>query len=149
VKIAQKKKILFVDDDPLVLDSLKNVLEAEGYYVDFAINGREAIEKSNSHFYNLAIVDWRLPDIYGTTLLTQIKETIPRMPKIMLTGYPSKELSDLAIKNGADAFIIKPANVKVLLSKIDELLRKQEVDALTMRPLSSIDKIKKKSIWKK
>jgi DNA-binding NtrC family response regulator len=124
--MSQKKSILLVDDDQLILTSTRMILELEGYSVDLAENGREAVDKSNTRFYNLAIVDWRLPDIEGTTLLLQLKETNPRMSMIMLTGYPSKENSELAIRNGAKAFIIKPVDFDFLLNKINETLKKQE-----------------------
>ena len=124
--MSQKKSILLVDDDQLILTSTRLILELEGYSVDLAENGREAVEKSNTRFYNLAIVDWRLPDIEGTTLLLQLTETNPRMSMIMLTGYPSKENSALAIRNGAKAFIIKPVDLDFLLNKINETLKKQE-----------------------
>ena len=51
------------------------LLEEEGYKVDTAQNGKEAIDKSYANFYNLAIVDWRLPDIEGTVLLGKLRET--------------------------------------------------------------------------
>ena len=129
--MAQKKSILLVDDDQLILTSTRLILELEGYSVDLAENGREAVEKSNTRFYNLAIVDWRLPDIEGTTLLLQLKETNPRMSTIMLTGYPSKENNALAIRNGAKAFIIKPVDFDFLLNKINETLKKQEESLLS------------------
>ena len=102
------------------------ILEIEGYCVDLAENGQDAVEKSKTRFYDLAIVDWRLPDIEGTTLILQLKEINPRMSIIMLTGYPSKENSAMAFRNGADEFILKPIDAESLLNKINELLKKQE-----------------------
>jgi DNA-binding NtrC family response regulator len=82
-------RVLIIDDDKVIRETLAFTLEDEGYTVDTAENGKEAIEKTDSNFYNLAIVDWRLPDFEGTKLLRELKETTPRMAKIMLTGYPS------------------------------------------------------------
>jgi DNA-binding response OmpR family regulator len=124
--MSQKKKILLVDDDQTILVSLGFVLELEGFCVDLAENGVEAVEKNNAHFYNLAILDWHLPDVKGTTLLIQLKESNPRMSTIMLTGTPLKEVEILAIKNGVDTFILKPIDTDSLLNKINELLKKQE-----------------------
>ncbi len=121
-----KKSILFIDDDQLILTSLRMIFEFEGYCVDVAENGQEALEKCKICFYDLAIVDWRLPDIEGTTLILQLKEINPRMSIIMLTGYPSKENCALTLRNGADEFLLKPVDIKFLLNKIDELLKKQE-----------------------
>jgi len=101
-------------------------LEDEGYSVDTAENGREAIEKANANYYNLAIVDWRLPDFEGTKLLGKLKETTPKMAKIMLTGYPSMNNAIEAVNERADAFLTKPVAIDKLLAKMKELLELQE-----------------------
>lgn len=121
-----KARILLIDDDKNIRQTLAIVLQEEGYDVDTAENGKEAIEKSFANFYNLAIVDWRLPDIEGTVLITQLKETVPKMAKIMLTGYPSMNTAIEAVNQHADAFLIKPVDVEELLKKIRELLILQE-----------------------
>jgi DNA-binding response OmpR family regulator len=102
------------------------LLEQEGYLVDTAAEGKEAITKSNNNFYNLAIVDWRLPDIEGTKLLGKLRQTTPKMRKIMLTGFPSMENAIDSVNADADAFFQKPVNANVLLNKIEELLKQQE-----------------------
>ena len=124
--MPQKARILVIDDDSCIRETLAMALELEGYWVDMAENGKEAIEKSCTNYYNLAIVDWRLPDIDGTDLLGKLKETTPKMVKIMLTGFPSMDNAVAAVNNCADAFLLKPVNFKVLLDKICELLKHQE-----------------------
>ena len=101
-------------------------LEDESFIVDTAKNGQEAISKSFEKFYNVAIVDWRLPDIEGTNLLGELKETTPKMVKIMLTGFPSMDNAIDAVNNSADAFLVKPVRFEKLLETINELLAKQE-----------------------
>ena len=120
------KRILIIDDDEVICDTMAMILEQEGYVVDKAKNGQEAITKSQSNFYNLAIVDWRLPDIEGTKLLGELKPTIPKMAKIMLTGFPSMNNAVAAVNNRADAFFSKPVNFEDLFAKIRELLEEQE-----------------------
>jgi DNA-binding NtrC family response regulator len=100
-------------------------LEQQGYEVDTAKTGQEAIEKSLAKFYNLALFDIKLPDMEGTKLLTAINETLPRMRKIMVTGYPSLENAMEALNKGADAYIIKPVKPEKLLALIKEQLDKQ------------------------
>ena len=119
-------RILLIDDDKNIRQTLSIVLQEEGYIVDTAENGKEAVEKSYANFYNLAIVDWRLPDVDGTILITQLKETTPKMAKIMLTGYPSMNNAIEAVNQHADAFLVKPVAVEELLKKIRELLILQE-----------------------
>jgi DNA-binding response OmpR family regulator len=124
--MVDQKRILIVDDDETIRETLSLLLEEEGYLVDKAENGQKAIEKSNATFYNLAIIDWRLPDVEGTKLLANLKETIPPMAKIMLTGFPSMQNAIDSVNQGADAFILKPVEGEVLLSKVKELLKQQD-----------------------
>jgi DNA-binding NtrC family response regulator len=122
----KKARILVVEDDKVIRRSLTISLEDEGYIVDAAENGKEAIEKTNVNYYNLAIVDWRLPDIEGTKLLPKFKATTPKMAKIMLTGYPSMNNAIDAVNKRADAFLTKPVAIDKLLARMKELLKLQE-----------------------
>ena len=119
-------RILVVDDDESIRKVLTTILEEEGYSVEAVESGREAIKKSNEKFYNLALIDIRLPDMMGTHLLAAIKETTPRMVKIIITGYPSMQNAIEAVNNGADAYILKPFNVDKTLSVIREHLKEQQ-----------------------
>jgi DNA-binding NtrC family response regulator len=123
--MSEHAKILVIDDDENVCKVLAMTLEAHGYMVDTAKDGREAIEKSNANFYNLALVDIRLPDMDGTALLTAMRETTPRMVKIIVTGYPSLENAIEAVNKNADGYIVKPFKTEQLLSTIEEHLKKQ------------------------
>jgi len=120
------KKILIIDDDENIRRTLSLALQNEGFTVDYVKDGQEAISKSFENFYNLAIVDWRLPDIEGTKLLSELKETTPKMMKIMLTGFPSMDNAIDAVNKSAHAFLVKPVKFEDLLVKIKELLKKQE-----------------------
>ena len=123
----EKKRILIIEDDKIVLGNFKDILELEGYSVDTAENGKEAIEKSNANFYNLALIDIRLPDMDGTQLLTKMRDTVPRMVKIIVTGYPSLENAKEAVNKGADAYVVKPIlNIEEFLNTLKEHLKKQK-----------------------
>lgn len=119
-------KILVVDDDKSIRETLAAILEEEGYAVDTAENAREAIEKTNNGFYNLALVDIRLPDMDGTRLIACIKETTPKMVKIIVTGFPSLQNAVEAVNNNADAYVFKPVNIEELLKTIRLHLEKQQ-----------------------
>ena len=119
------ERILLVDDDESVRKALAAVLENKGYIVETAENGRQAIEKSKTGFYHLVLIDVRLPDMEGTRLLSEMRDTTPKMVKIIVTGYPSLENAVEAANKAADAYVIKPFNVDDLLSKIRESLDKQ------------------------
>jgi len=118
-------RILIVDDEEGIRKSLQAVLEDKGCLVDTAENGQEAITKSNTKFYNLALVDIRLPDMDGVALLTEMRETTPKMAKIILTGYPSLDNAIAAVNKGADGYIVKPFTMENLLSTIMEHLQRQ------------------------
>jgi len=122
----EKKSILIVDDDKAILKSLKDILQSEGYIVDTAETGRGAIEKSEDQFYNLALLDIKLPDMEGTKLLTKMHRTTPRMMKIMVTGHASLENAVESLNLGADAYIMKPVNPENLLKVVEEKLKEQE-----------------------
>lgn len=122
----EKKSILIVDDDKVILKNLKDIFESEGYSVYTAETGREALEKSEEKFYNLALLDIKLPDLEGTKLLTEMHKTTPRMMKIMLTGYPSLENAVESVNLRADAYLIKPAGREKLLKVVEEKLKEQD-----------------------
>jgi DNA-binding NtrC family response regulator len=125
--MSEKKRILVIDDDKIVLESFRKTLELEGYIVDAVETGKEAVEKSNRAPYNLALIDIRLPDMEGTELLSAMRDRVPKMVKIIVTGYPSQENAVEAVNKGADSYIIKPVlNMGEFLKTIKEQLRKQQ-----------------------
>ena len=124
----QKYKILLVDDDETIRTTMIAILEDEGYSVDSAPNGKEAIRKTQEQTYNLALLDIRLPDMEGVELLGLMKDSIPRMRKIMVTGFPSLQNAVEAVNKSADAYLIKPVDVDRLLATVKEQLQKQEED---------------------
>ena len=123
---AHSPSILIIDDQEGIRKSFSAILEKEGYEVDAVATGQEAIKRSKSRFYNLALVDLRLPDMDGIQLLTTMRDTSPKMVKIIVTGYPSMENAIEAVNRGADAYIVKPFTMETLLRTIEEHLRKQK-----------------------
>ena len=119
-------KVLVIDDEESIRSVMTKILEEEGFAVDTARNGKQAIEKSKLNFYNLAFIDIKLPDVEGTELLTALKDSTPRMIKIIITGHPSLQNAIMAVNKGADAYIVKPLNVENILRTIREQLRKQQ-----------------------
>jgi DNA-binding NtrC family response regulator len=122
----EQMKILIVDDDEAIRKSITTVLEEKGYFVGSAENGRAAIKRSEKEVYNLALIDIRLPDMDGLQLLTELKETTPKMVKIIITGYPSLQNAVEAVNKGADGYIVKPVKISELLTMIREHLKKQQ-----------------------
>ena len=124
--MGENARIIIIDDDKSIRQVLKTILEQEGYTVDTAETGKEAILKTNEKAYNLALIDMRLPDIEGIDLILKIKDTTPRMRKIIVTGYPTIQNAMEAVNRQADAFILKPFDVERVLQTIREQLMKQD-----------------------
>jgi len=124
--LGENARIIIIDDDKSIRQVLKTILEEEGYAVDTADTGKEAVLKTNEKVYNLALIDMRLPDIEGIDLILKIKDTTPRMRKIIVTGYPTIQNAMEAVDKQADAFILKPFDVERVLQTIREQLMKQD-----------------------
>jgi len=124
--MGEPARILIVDDDESIRKTIEAILKQEKYIVETAENGREAIKKSQANFYNLALIDIRLPDMEGTKLLAAMKDTTPKMVKIIVTGYPTLQNAIEAVNEGADGYILKPMKIDQLLKKVREHLKKQE-----------------------
>ena len=124
--MSEKARILVVDDDESIRKAMTAVLEEEGYVVDTAQSGKEAVEKCSTSYYNLALIDIRLPDMEGTRLLNAMKQSTPPMVKIIVTGYPSLSNAIEAVNKGADAYLLKPLVMNDVLKTIKEHLNKQE-----------------------
>jgi len=123
--MSETARILVIDDEESIRKTIAMTLQHAGYVVDTAENGKQAVEKSETNFYNLALIDIRLPDMEGTELLTSLKDTTPRMVKIILTGFPGLQNAVAAINKGVDAYLIKPVNPAELLRIVKEHLEKQ------------------------
>jgi DNA-binding NtrC family response regulator len=119
-------RIIVVDDDENIRKVLTAILEDEGYIVEQAATARAALQMTEMKVYNLALIDIRLPDMEGIELLSKIKPTTPKMRKIVVTGFPTMQNAVEAVNRNADAYVLKPFNVKKVLELISQQLDKQQ-----------------------
>jgi two-component system, NtrC family, nitrogen regulation response regulator NtrX len=112
--------VLIVDDDPEMRKMLSEVLGDEGYSVETAANGKDAIKACEKRLFDLALIDVGLPDIIGTELL-KLKTIQPKMLAVIITGNPSVESAMKAVTLKADGYILKPFEVSVLLQMLKKL----------------------------
>lgn len=148
--MMEKANVLIVDDDRDICKTLRLILENEGFDVDVAHSGKDAIAKSKAKVYNIALLDIMLPDMQGTQLLKKLKETTPKMIKIMITGYPNLENAVEALNYGADAYLIKPVNFEKLISVVKEKLAKQvEEEAFTVEKIAAFVEARTKKLLQK
>ncbi len=121
-------RVLVVDDEPMMSDSLRQHLADEDYAVDTAASGTEAIELFDGGAYHLVICDLHLPDIDGLTLLRHMKDTKPQTEVIVITGHDvGVQAAVEAMKAGAFYFVAKPFDFEELLPLIENALRLREL----------------------
>jgi len=116
--------VLLIDDDESIRMTLSHVLKGNGFDVDVAADGRQALEKARLRPYNIALIDIRLPDIEGTKLLKMLKKENDEIKQMIITGYPSIQNTVEALNEGADAYIIKPFLPSDLIAKMREVIKK-------------------------
>ena len=117
------KRILLVDDEPLILKGLKYTLEQDGYETDTAVDGQEALDKFFSGMYDLVLLDVMLPDMDGFTLCQRIRED-HLFPIIMLTAKVEDMDKIMGLTLGADDYITKPFNPLELVARVKTQLRR-------------------------
>jgi two-component system response regulator HydG len=117
-----KKSILVVDDEASHRMMLKAHLNEEGFEVMEASDGQEAVDRVGGHFYDLVLMDIRMPHLDGLEALTRIKKIRPDIPIIMMTAYGSIESAVEALKSGAGDYVTKPLDMDELLLKIKKIL---------------------------
>ena len=121
---ANHQRLLIVDDDALVRGSLAAVLESEGFVVDEAQNGIEAVTRAIEHRPDLVLLDLNMPHWDGWTAFSQLDRVTPLLPVIVITARPNQY--EKAVKLGVDAFMEKPLNIPILVGAIKALTTEDE-----------------------
>lgn len=119
------KRILVVDDEQPIAEILKYTLEREGYHVDCAYDGKEAVEKALTGSPDLVLLDVMLPELDGFEVCRQIRHK-KQMPIIMLTAKDSEVDKVLGLEMGADDYVTKPFSNRELLARVKANLRRYE-----------------------
>ena len=122
-------KLLLVEDDIEISELLTEVLNAEGYIVDVAGDGKEGWDFVEFCDYDLIMLDVMLPKLNGVDLCRRLRAKDYQMPIIMLTAKDSTEDKINSLDAGADDYVVKPYKLRELLAKIRALLRRRTVSA--------------------
>jgi DNA-binding NtrC family response regulator len=125
--VPEKVSILVVDDDVETLETLSDILQEKGFYTEIAKTGKEALAKAEERFFNVALLDIKLPDITGIEVLKALTEKHRSTMSIMMTGYATIQNAVDANNFGANGYIMKPIDQETLLGAIKECLNKQEI----------------------
>jgi DNA-binding NtrC family response regulator len=118
------EKILVVDDEEHVRVLFSRVLQKEGYEVDCASSGNEAIDKLAKDSFDLVVTDLKMDGIDGLDLVRKGKTVNKGLPFILITGYGTAHTAVSAAKEGADVFLMKPIDMTELKSAVKKALRK-------------------------
>lgn len=133
------KRVLIVDDDPMMIKLIKRILESNNYETISALNGESALDKMSNDTLDACLLDMMLPDINGIQLLQKIRkmEEGKHIPIIMITGNQDEFDTVLGLELGADDFIHKPFNKRELIARLNVIFRRIEQDEEKfMKPIS-------------
>jgi len=118
--------ILLVDDEAELVEEFERALKRKGYTVDTANNGEEGWEKYQHGYYDVVIVDWNMDKMNGMQLLEKIDNMHPSTKVIMMTAYGDEQIAIKAHHHHAFDYLTKPLEIKVLLEKVQEAIRRKD-----------------------
>lgn len=116
-------RILLVEDEKSLLDAVKMNLEIDGYEVETAVSGTDAIKKFNQQRFNLVILDIMLPEMDGYKVCQTIRVSNSELPILFLTAKDTSNDKVLGLKLGADDYLTKPFNLEELLLRVKVLVK--------------------------
>ena len=127
----KKKNILIIDDNLEIMTLMKDALEDEGYIVDFLVEGMDkcAVRYIQNTKIDLIILDEAMPGVCGTEILKEIREQYSKeeLPVLLMTGSTDTQLISKAVTLGANEYMRKPANIKLMKNRIRNLLLMQHL----------------------
>ena len=124
VRTEQPRHILVVDDEPLIRQSIQLLLEDDGYIVDEAGSGDEALALFEPGKFDMVFTDYFMPEMKGDQLAAAIKKRSPKQPVVMITAFPDKLTCSDCPLGGIDSFICKPFDLETLRTAITRFARR-------------------------
>jgi DNA-binding NtrC family response regulator len=123
----QTAKILIAEDEKSQRDLLEGFLRKEGFEVDAASNGREALLKLKDNIFDMALLDYKMPELDGFQTLQEIRRLYPDLPVIMMTAYGTVETAVASMKEGALDYLTKPVDLEEILLKLRKALERSDL----------------------
>lgn len=120
-----KMRIMLVDDEERFLQTTQKLLAKHGYDAITAASGTECLEKLAKELVHVVILDVKMPGMDGVETLKRIKQKFPLTEVIMLTGHATTESAVEGMKSGATDYLVKPADIDVLIAKADEAFKRR------------------------
>jgi len=126
--MKKRWKILIVDDEEIMQQSLSAWLTKDGYTVDTASSGDEAVQKAREHHYAIYFIDLNMPQMGGLQTMHEIRLLNPHASIIVVTGYPTVATAIKAIKQGAQEYIVKPCNPQDISLLVSRLIKVKSLE---------------------
>jgi DNA-binding response OmpR family regulator len=121
-EIVRVAKILLVEDDYVLANTLLDWLEFKGHEAEHSANGEEALVKMSQNTYNIIVLDWNLPGLTGLEVCSQYRELGGKLPVLMLTGMHGSADEEKCKKAGANKYLSKPFQLEDLTRQVEILL---------------------------
>ncbi|MDY7041440.1 MAG: response regulator [Chloroflexota bacterium] len=121
------KRVLVVDDDPLIVDLFAGLLEQAGYQAEGVASGKEAIERLTSERFDVLLADVQMPGMDGLEVLSQAKALNPEIAAVIITGHGTMEMAIKSIQLGAEGFVLKPAEMEDLLAIVSHAVERRRL----------------------
>jgi len=118
--------ILIVDDEQKYVEMLARRLELRGLKCSYCFNGNDGIRMITDNYYNLVILDLRLPDLYGTEVLIEMRKIRPDIKILILTGHGSDKDREDCMASGAFSFMRKPLDIEQLMTIMTQINEVEE-----------------------
>ncbi|HMW88796.1 MAG TPA: response regulator transcription factor [Candidatus Obscuribacter sp.] len=131
-------KILLIDDDHQLVESLTILLESEMFTVESVFNGADARDRLRHYDHDVIILDWSLPDSSGVEICKQFRATGKTTPVLMLTGRSEVEDKEIGLDAGADDYLTKPFSTRELLARVRALLRRYAMSSSNILELDNL-----------
>ena len=138
-KGADLKKMLVIDDESLVLSSVRRIFSDEGYEVVTTDDPRKGLEMAQDAHYDVILCDWRMPQLDGIDVVEMIDKRSPDSAIVMITGYPALERATEAMKRGAVDYLAKPFTPEEIIAAVDKALKRKK--QLNAERVSSMEKL--------
>ena len=114
-------RILLIEDDLVLAQTICEVLENEGFHIDEADRGEDGLELAELYEYQVMILDLGLPDMRGDEVLQNLRQKNANLPVLILSGEAEVEKRLTCLEAGADDYLVKPFNLKELVARLHAL----------------------------
>ncbi len=123
----EKARILIAEDEKTQRDLLEGFLKKEGFSVEAVANGREALQELEGNFFDMALIDYKMPELDGLQTLQEIRKFYPDLPVVMMTAYGTVETAVASMKEGALDYLTKPIDLDELLLMLQKVIERSNL----------------------